>query len=236
MTKKKLEQGLSRPLIAGVIAGGVSAGAVKKAMRDGADCLELRIDTFKNKDRGVLVDAIKRIRSIKEAKKARLLITVRSKKEGGVSDISDAERVGIYRALMPFVDMADCELSSGKALESVINSARRHGKKVVVSYHNFKGTPSDRALRGVIRRARRAGADLVKIATAVKDVNDLKRLANILVDYEGLIVIGMGDLGAGSRVFFPMLGSAMTYGVVTVKTAPGQLTVKEIRQALRQYL
>ena len=220
----KKGSGAAGPLIAGVIVGGVKGSTVKKALRDGADILELRVDTFKEtKDLRTCCPAVP------------VLLTVRSIKEGGARPIADKKRAGIFDALMPFADMVDIELSSGRILENVVNSARRHGKKVIISYHNFKATPRVKTLQGIVNRARGKGAGAVKIATFVNGPEDLGKLAEVLTQFNDLIVIGMGELGACTRVFFPMLGSLVTYGSIDRPTAPGQLKLKEIKKELGRY-
>ena len=42
-----------------------------------------------------------------------------------------------------------------------------------------------------------------------------------------LVTIGMGAAGAASRIFFPALGSLLTYTFLGAPTAPGQLTCEE---------
>lgn len=226
----KKGSGAAGPLIAGVIVGGVKGSTVKKALRDGADILELRVDTFKETDPELIK---KDLRTCCPA--VPVLLTVRSVREGGAAPIEDKKRAGIFDALMPFADMVDIELSSGRILENVVNSARRHGKKVIISYHNFKATPGVKTLHGIVNRARGKGAGAVKIATFVNGPEDLGKLAEVLTQFNDLIVIGMGELGACTRVFFPMLGSLVTYGSIDRPTAPGQLKLKEIKKELRRY-
>jgi 3-dehydroquinate dehydratase type I len=218
------------PVICGVLAGRVGYGAALRAGRDGADMLELRVDSFAEADHARMVADVKRLGCLGLP----LLLTVRSAKEGGARRMSDAERMGHFRALMPVVDAVDVELGSTAILKDVLSLAGKHGRRAIVSYHNFKATPASAYLKGVIRRARRAGADAVKIATFVRTDGDLKRLAGLLIESNGLIAIGMGERGRPSRVFFPLLGSLVTYGSTTVSrasSAPGQMSVKDLKRA-----
>ncbi len=96
-------------------------------------------------------------------------------------------------------------------------------------------TPGVKALQDIVKKARRSGAGIVKIATLVKGAEDLRKLAKILSEFNGLIVIGMGGPGACSRVFFPMLGSLITYGSIDRPTAPGQIALKEIKKEFGRY-
>lgn len=217
-------------MAAGVIVGEAHRSTVRKAVRAGADILEVRVDTFAKRDPEALKKAVSAIHGLLP-----LLITVRSLKEGGSCRIPDRERVEIFEALMPFADFVDVELSSGGILKSVIDSARRNRTRVILSYHNFKSTPGARTLQGIVQKARSRGADIVKVATFAKGAGDLRKLAKILTDFNDLIVIGMGGKGASSRVFFPMIGSLITYGSITGSTAPGQLTLREIKKEFKRY-
>ena len=136
---------------------------------------------------------------------------------------------------MPLVDAVDIELGSSAILKDVVGSAKDNNKKVIISYHNFKTTPGNGRLQDIIARAREKGADIVKIAAFARSPQDLKRLASLLAGQDDLIVIAMGERGKASRVFFPMLGSLLTYGSVTASTAPGQMTLREIKRELKKY-
>ncbi len=226
-------------MVAGVIVEGVGKGTIKKALSAGADLLELRIDTFRQRDPRNLVRDLERLKAVEGARSIPLVITVRSKAEGGLYTIADKKRLEIFQALMPFADYVDIELSSGTILKDVVRSAGRSKTKVIVSYHNFRSTPCPGRLRAVIAKARASGADIVKIATFARHRADLQTLALVLLEGAGggsnLIVIAMGALGASTRVFFPVLGSLICYGSVTASTAPGQLPVRTIRKELGFY-
>lgn len=220
------------PAAAGVIIGNINNRVVAKAVSQGADILEVRLDTFDDlTDAGVR----KELKRLKEITSLPVLLTLRSKKEGGSADISDKERLRIISAAIEYADIVDIELGARSILKSVIDLAHKNGKRAVVSYHNFKATPGLKALRDTIDRARSAGADLVKIAAFARKKEDVKRLAGLLTDSNDLVIIAMGPIGALSRVFFPVLGSRITYGSVTGKTAPGQISLKEIKKEFNRY-
>ncbi len=223
------------PKIAGVIVSSASKAAINKARRDGADVLEFRADTFKDRSEKSLCSALKRLKD----SGLPIVLTVRSKREGGRLTISEAERLSIFRKLLRDVDCVDIELSSKKILADVVTEAKRRRKKVVVSYHNFKRTPRKAELRRTIERAKKAGGDAVKIATMCRDAGELKRLASLLCENTDAIVIAMGRYGATSRIFFPFIGSLLTYGSTTGARsgaiAPGQLPVKSIKNAIKLF-
>ena len=220
----------STPRIAAVILDGKDKKSISKAKRDGADLLELRIDCFKRQD----TDYIRKI--IKDARDENLpvIATIRSKAEGGRRNLMDAERLRIFKAIMPLVDAVDIELSSKKILNGVIKEAHRFKKRVIVSYHDFRNTPAEGQLNAIIKNSRKAGGDIVKIAAFAKDKRDIIRLASLNISQNDIITIAMGRLGVVSRLFFPMLGSLLTYCSVTKSSAPGQMPLKTAAKLLKE--
>lgn len=220
------------PKAAGVIVEKIDIGAVKKAVSVGADLLEVRVDSFSDLDPASLAENLKKLKKISGLP---IILTVRSKKEGGIKPLSDRTRAALFDALIPYSDIIDIELSSSGIIENVVDSAKRRGKKVIISHHDFKSTPGDGALRKIIEKSRGKGADIVKVAARASTFKDLKRLAGVLLGADDLIIIAMGSTGAASRVFFPMIGSLITYGSITGSTAPGQMTLKEIKKEFKKY-
>ena len=231
--KKRLGNG---PTIAAVVADRLGKADLTRAERTGADLVELRLDTLKKRDSGTL---IKTLSEFRRTSNLPLLLTIRSKKEGGRYVVKDDERLRLFTELTPYVDGVDIELSSKKILKDVVKIARRSKKTVVVSFHDFKATPGASALAATVKKAREAGGQIVKVAAYAKGPEELRRLNSLLIAEEkaekGMIVIAMGGGGKMSRVFFPLIGSLITYGSVTSSTAPGQMSVKEIKKELARY-
>jgi len=216
------------PKIAAVIVDGEDKKAISAAKRDGADLLELRIDCFKKRDALYIQKIIKDIKAVNLP----VIATIRSKVEGGKAAISDNARLGLFETIIPFVDAVDIELSSRQILKDIISQAHRFNKKVLVSYHNFKNTPEQKKLEAIIKNSKKAGSDIVKIATFARDKKDIIRLASLTVSHENIITIAMGRLGTLSRLLFPMLGSLITYCSVTKSSAPGQISLNDSKMLL----
>lgn len=225
----KLEVG-NTPNIAAVIIDGEDKRAITQAKRNGADLLELRIDCFKKQDVAAVQKTVRHI----QAQKLPLLATIRSKAEGGKSGISEKDRLILFQSIMPFVDAVDVELGSKKILKHVINAAHVSNKKVIISYHNFKDTPEQKRLEAIVKKCKSAGGDIVKIAAFAREKKDIVRLASLVVSHKDIIIIAMGKLGIVSRLFFPMLGSLITYCSVTEPSAPGQLSLKTTAALLKK--
>jgi len=223
-------------MVAGVIVEGITKPVVNKAVKDGADAFELRIDTFSDRNNiEALVKGVERIKVDSRTLHMPLIVTVRSKREGGRFSLSDKKREEIFTALLPYADYIDIELSSAARFTGLVRTAKRKKKRVILSYHNFNSTPGRARLKRLIEKGRERGGDIVKIATSANSTGDLLRLAGALVEHKKLIVVAMGRFGKPSRVFFPLLGSLITYGSITEKSAPGQLPVKTIKREFGLY-
>lgn len=224
----KLEVG-NAPKIAAVIIDGEDGKAIAQAKRNGADLLELRIDCLKKQDVASVQKFVKSIKS----ENLPILATIRSKAEGGKSGLSEKERLTLFQNIMPFVDAIDIELGSKKILNPVIKTAHGLDKKAIVSYHNFRSTPGDKKLEAIVRNCKRADADIVKIAAFARKKSDILRLAALALSHKNIIVIAMGKLGIASRIFFPAVGSLITYCSVTRSSAPGQLSLKDTKMLFK---
>lgn len=226
-----------RPIIAAVITGSIDGKTIKKALKDGADLLEIRVDTFNQK---TLKNAENELKTAKKLSKKPILLTVRSAKEGSKKALSPKQREALFKGLIPFSDIIDIELSSKTILKNVIKEAKKHKKKVIISYHNFTKTPQKGAMDKFIKEANSQGADIVKIAAKAKNLKDIKRLTSVVADNDNIISIAMGTekdkVAQSTRFFFPLLGSMITYGSTSgQKTAPGQVSVKELKEFFKQY-
>src|SRR5690606_33450116 len=109
--------------------------------------------------------------------------------------------------------------------QAVVTDARKAGVTSIASYHHFSVCPSVQRLQELADRSMDLGADVVKIAATCASPEELRRLARFTLDQadRGVIVIGMGAWAAASRIFFPALGSLLTYTFLGMPTAPGQL-------------
>ncbi|MCK4738874.1 MAG: type I 3-dehydroquinate dehydratase [Deltaproteobacteria bacterium] len=224
----------ARKTIVGVVTGKIEIALIKKAKKDGARIIELRLDTLKDRGEEDLKEKLEKIRKVGLP----LILTIRSTKEGGEKIITDKERLSLFSALIPFVDFIDIELSSKKILKLVTSLARKEKKQIIISHHDFNKTPGLKKLEGIIKNAIDSGASIVKIATFARSSEDIKRLSTLLSNYKNkkaLALIAMGRAGQVSRVFFPFLGSALTFGSITKSTAPGQLTLKELATEIKKY-
>lgn len=85
------------------------------------------------------------------------------------------------------------------------------------------------------RHPKAQGADFVKLSVMATSTDDLRALARFTLENadQGLIVIAMGAHGSPYRVFFPALGSRLTYAFMSHPVSaqlPFDLTFEELRR------
>jgi 3-dehydroquinate dehydratase type I len=186
----------------------------------GSSMIELRADSIKNfKQENVL--------NIVEKVKTQSIFTCRSVREGGkFSDAYSEQEKIINTAFVEkfnYVDVAYDNL----LIEDLVPEQQ---KKLLVSYHNFKETPSSIDLMKVMEKMRANDPGIIKIATMVNTTQDIFTLIEVLKQKkaaEKFIVIGMGAKGKITRVMFPLMGSYLTY-VSNGIPAPGIMSQKEL--------
>lgn len=215
--KKKLVQA-SRPLVVATVH---TAPALKQAVfsrERGIDLLEIRLDCL---GKGLATFA-----ACAENFRKPLLITARHPNEGGANRLSVAQRRLLLRLYLPAATAVDVELRSVASMEDLLREASLIGVTKVVSYHNFRTTPSLAELEKIVNRARMAGADIPKVATFLRSPADLAVLMKLQDKMGGqrgpLAVMGMGPLGKVSRLALAAAGSRLNYGFFDRAQVQGQ--------------
>ena len=143
-------------------------------------------------------------------------------------------------ALKAGVAYVDLELDSPGFSRFRIQAQKR-GIKVIVSYHNRKGSDTKKELRAIYDRATALGADIVKIVTTpstkkeIEDVLSLYNYRKTIEDAPTLIAFGMGEAAAYSRIVSVMNGAPWCYVSATVgkETAAGQQPFDYVKERWR---
>lgn len=113
--------------------------------------------------------------------------------------------------------------------KSIVDLAKKLGRKVIVSYHNYDSTPDAESLNTITQSLFDAGADIAKIACMVKLPEDNAKILGLYADFENLVAIGMGTAGIITRVIAPLMGAPFTFASVAgIETSPGQLDEHEL--------
>lgn len=231
MTLGDLELDGVRPRVAVSFTDVDSRRDVLAARQAGVAIGEIRIDLFARLTPDYVALQAERLAILPT------IATVRLASEGGAWSRPEPERRSLFEAALPHVQAVDIELASEETLASVGAKARKAGLRVIASHHDFEGTPPYDLLEEVARRAVDAGADIVKIATLVSRLADVDVLARLLSERPApnLVVIGMGELGAPTRLAFPARGSLFTFAANGNRlSAPGQLSYERTLKILAE--
>jgi 3-dehydroquinate dehydratase type I len=164
-----------------------------------------------------------------------LIVTNRRKEEGGRYIGDERRRLTILKeAAEQGVAFVDVEIGTEKPLLQDL-FANKRGTQMILSFHDFQGTPSKKELESLWNRMTRLGADIVKIVTFAKSWEDNLFVLSLIPfsrkRNQEIVAFCMGEKGRMSRVFAPLMGAAWTYASLDRKrtSAPGQLTVWEMR-------
>jgi len=213
-----------RPRIVGVIA---SRDDLERAlrMRRPPDLFELRLDR--------LTGVVDRLENTLAKLHTPLIITARHPNEGGAAKLSLRQRRGLLTRFLTHVDYLDVELRSARALRALLAIAGKKNVGRIISFHNFKSTPTARLLAAKARAAKAHGADIFKIATRTDTPMELGRLLDFMTNSRmdlPLAVMGIGKLGAISRVLLARAGSVLIYASLgAASDIEGQLSLDQLR-------
>jgi len=118
--------------------------------------------------------------------------------------------------------------------QSLVRLARKHGCRVIISFHDQQGTPARFELKGIVRRCLDAGAEIVKIACRVLRVQDNAKLIGLLDSEVPMVVAGMGRAGRITRIVGPLLGSLFSYASLErgAETASGQIDLETLQELM----
>ena len=190
--------------------------------------IELRLDWLKN--------GIERLRFLNGLRRCRwtatLIATCRRRAAGGrfAGGVS-AQLAILQRAAQAGCVWCDVEMETAWRLSLPQLRATRASARVLVSAHDFQGTPQNLVALG--RRLERLGGDGVKIATQCDSLADSLRLLAVARGRRRVVAVPMGEAGLPARVLALREGSALAYAAVEEATAPGQLSLEQMKRLYR---
>jgi 3-dehydroquinate dehydratase-1 len=160
------------------------------------------------------------------------IFTCRLPEEGGKRHIPEEERLRILKHCLEIgAYLVDLEW---KALQGFI---KKHGNppfpldRTLVSFHDFEGTPNDRALKGLMKSLSKASVKLAKVVCFSEKPEDGLRLLSLIPYGRRLgievVAFGMGEKLSWTRIVSLILGAPFTYVSASKDggTAPGQLDI-----------
>ncbi len=196
-----------------------------------ADLVELRIDRIPNLD----------LKRLIASRRTPVIVTNRSRQEGGVFAGAEEERVALLRSAVRLgADYVDIEAATAPALKAELHSTLAGGTtQLIVSWHDFSGTPPADFLAGKLAACMADSPAIVKIVTHAGTTADCLRLLELIPEAlrrgQAIAAFCMGEKGKISRIMAPLLGSAISYASLEPEeaSAPGQLTIHELREIKR---
>jgi len=196
-------------------------------IRAQADCVELRLDLFEEPfDLSALLEGCAGLT---------VVATLRPPEQGGQSRLPAAERLKVLvEAARLGVQYVDLEYDACNS--SALDALRGNGARVVLSRHDFASMPPELAERWSPELAE-LGADVVKVVGTARDVRDCLQVFRAFLKADRpTIAIAMGEAGLMTRVLaLREPHCLLTYAALgqATSTAPGQLTLDEMRQTYR---
>lgn len=196
---------------------------VREALLLNSDFVEARID---------YLDDYEPIEELKEFSD-KLLITCRSKKEGGFFKGSEEER---RKVILNWAEKIkpkyiDVELFCLEKDDDLLKKLREYKITVIASWHDFKLMPSIDLLEKITNYALNV-ANIAKVVVTAKNFEDNLAILSLYkkFDKEKLIAFCMGEHGHISRIISGILGPFTYASLPKLSAAPGQIDILALRE------
>ena len=239
---KGIEIGTGMPLICVPVVERTGAEIIeemKYLSQSAADVIEWRVDMFESfRDYNAVREILRAAEPLVREKL--FLYTFRSKRQGGEAEADGSLILDLHdlAAESGCVDLVDMEYFEEEKPQKKIKSLQSQGVRVVASHHDFEGTPVPEVMKMLLEKMCAGGADIVKLAVMPKAPKDVLRLLEVTEEFHSenpdtpVITMAMGAMGGISRLCGETFGSCVTFGTHKKSSAPGQLEMDGLKQAL----
>jgi len=196
----------------------------------GETFLEFRLDYLP-----VPQEGLKAIRTLlEEYPQCTVMATCRRHQNHGRFNGSIEEQIRILEAAIQAGARAvDVEVESAENAGTRLESLRGRAW-LILSYHNYGGTPS---LDAVLRRMLKISADAYKLVSTAHKPSDNHRVLLLpkANPRSSLVLLAMGEIGFPTRVLSTSMGGLFTYAAPSTAegTAAGQVSAKLLRNLYR---
>jgi 3-dehydroquinate dehydratase/shikimate dehydrogenase len=164
--------------------------------------------------------------------RATLIATCRRKAAGGRYRGTIAQQlIHLAEAIRAGCGWYDLEIeSAAKCPEELLEVLLGEGRQIT-SAHFFRRFP--RHVNRVLRNLSRRGTEAVKIAAQCDSLADSLRLLRLARGRRNAIVVPMGEVALPARILALREGAALAYAPVKTATAPGQISLAEMKNLYR---
>lgn len=202
----------------------------RKELEGGERFFEFRLDYLPTPEQGIA--AIRKF--LARHPECTIMATCRRHQNHGRFNGSIEEQIRVLEsAVKAGAKVVDIEIESAENAAARLDNLRAQAC-VLISYHNFSGTPS---LEAVLRRMTRIPADGYKIVTTARKPSDNSRVLQLARSSPKipLVLLAMGETGFPTRVLSTAFGGLYTYAapVAAEGTAAGQVSAKLLRNLYR---
>lgn len=206
---------------------------IQKAENYNVVAFELRLDLFQKEYPQNFKQLVNQNLHLLNNK--RIIMTARSKEEGGAFQGTKKEKEKLYIKYLPSAFAIDIEVRELSHFPNLLRAAKEQNKIIIASYHNFTSVPPIKNLQQCVSKGKKFEADIVKIAVYVDNPIDLTPLL-FLQSKENIMplsLMSMGKTALLSRLFLSCTGSIWTYASIGNPTAPYQPTCKQIAECYK---
>src|SRR5713101_6826958 len=168
-----------------------------------------------------------------QPRNATFLATCRRREGGGkFAGAIDRELYWLIQAREAGCQWCDLEVETLRKLPG--QSVREYPvpPRVLLSVHDFERTPD---LPRSVNAPARGGVDAVKIAAEARNIHDSVRLLRLAHRSRNFVAVPMGEVGLPARILALREGSALAYAPVAEATAPGQVSLDEMKHLYRAH-
>lgn len=202
----------------------------RREFEEGEQFFEFRLDYLARPEKGVRLIS----EFLATHPECTILATCRRHQNQGRFNGSVEEQIRILSAAIDAGAQAvDIEVESAENIAGDLQPLRAKAT-VVLSYHNYSGTP---AMDAVLRRMLKVSADAYKIVTTARKPSDNGRVLALAKSNpkKNLILLAMGETGFPTRVLSTAFGGIYTYAApnAAAGTASGQVSARLLRSLFR---
>ncbi len=220
-----------------MIAVPITAATAEQAIADiklaneKADAIELRLDFLEEVNETILQELI-------EQCKKPVIVTYRSQNYGVGAE--QTERLFLLQKASEFgASYIDVEFNPD-ADNGFLSELSKGNARIILSYHNFNGTPALPELLRILSTMLSLPCDAVKIVTFANSEQDNHTVLTLIpaVRKQGkqIVAFCMGPKGRKSRIESIKLGALLSFASLEKgkESAAGQLTIDEMRKELEE--